>query len=142
MISKTELFLISIIAVLLIYIIYNKIYEYYNSKDEKLLEIKEIICKVFPEFKNIKTYKSKTTSFTINKNKIYMCLKNEKNEYYDNNTLIYVLLHEYSHTLCPNIGHTAEFTKIFDDVLILAEKGGIYDSSEPITEKYCEHIKE
>jgi len=142
MISKTELFLISIIVVLVCYIIYNKIYEYYNSKDEKLLEVKEIICKVFPEFKNIKTYKSKTTSFTINKNKIYMCLKNEKNEYYDNNTLIYVLLHEYSHTLCPNIGHTDEFHKIFDDVLILAEKGGIYDSSKPITEKYCEHIKE
>ena len=141
MISKTEIILSFIIFILLCYIICNSIREYYYSKDEKLVEIKNIICKAFPEFKNIKTYKSKSTSFTINKKKIYMCLKDENNNYYDNNTLIYVLLHEYSHTLCPDVGHTDTFLKIFDEVLLKAEKKGIYDKSKSIKDNYCEHMK-
>jgi hypothetical protein len=33
-------------------------------------------------------------SYTINKEKVYLCLKDEKDEYYNRNMLIYVLLHE------------------------------------------------
>ena len=36
-------------------------------------------------------------SFTINKTKIFICLKDKKDEYYNNNMLMYVLLHEISH---------------------------------------------
>ena len=137
-ISKTEGLLLSIIIVLLIYIFYIKIYEYYSSKDIKLQSLKDKITNVFDNFKKIKVYKSTSTSYTINKKKIYMCLKDKEGNYYDDNTLIYVLLHEYSHTLCTDIGHTEQFDKIFKEVLQKAIHYGIYDGSEPKSD-YCEY---
>ena len=39
------------------------------------------------------------------KQKVYLCLKDENNEYYNDNMLIYVALHELAHVLCDEIGH-------------------------------------
>ena len=77
-------------------------------------------------------------SYSINKRKIYMCLRDENGNYYPNNTLIYVLLHELSHCINKeNIGHTQEFHDIFEEVLELATEKGIYNPSIPIPESYC-----
>jgi predicted metal-dependent hydrolase len=52
--------------------------------------------------------------------------------------LIYVLLHEFSHFLNKNdIGHTAQFHKIFEDLIAKAHDMGIYNASIPPVEKYC-----
>ena len=77
-------------------------------------------------------------SYTINKQEIYLCLRDEKNRvYYNDNMLVYVLLHELSHVLCKSIGHTEEFHAIFDQLLQEAVAEGIYNDSEPPSEDYC-----
>jgi len=80
-------------------------------------------------------------SYTINKEHIYMCLKDENNNYYDDNMLIYVLLHETAHSICDEIGHTKKYHKIFDALLEKATQMNIYDPRIPITRDYCNYKK-
>jgi hypothetical protein len=85
-------------------------------------------------------------SYTLNKNKIYLCLADKKtNKLYDENMLTYVLLHEIAHMLNtgnPNpeddVGHTPQFHKKFDELLAKAESLGLFDPSIPLIEDYCE----
>ena len=42
-----------------------------------------------------------------------------------------------SHVICVSIGHTDEFSEVFNAVLEEAEKRGIYDPSIPIVDQYC-----
>ena len=68
-----------------------------------------------------------------------MCLKDSDGNYYDDNSLMFVLLHEIAHVICKSIGHTDEFHKIFEDLLKEAEKVGIYSSKIPMIKNYCGH---
>jgi hypothetical protein len=76
-------------------------------------------------------------SYTINKEKVYICLKNEDGEYYNENMLIYVLAHEISHVLCDEIGHTDKFHRIFDTLLDKMSEDGLYNPAIPIEMEYC-----
>jgi hypothetical protein len=67
-----------------------------------------------------------------------LCLKDKNGEYYDKNMLIYVLLHEISHSLCDEVGHTKKFNEIFNALLKEAVKKGIYDENKPIIQNYCQ----
>lgn len=78
-------------------------------------------------------------SYTINKQDMYMCLKDEKGDYYHDNFLLYVHIHECSHVLCPEIGHTDLFYKIFDALLEKAVELGIYDNTQPLIRNYCNY---
>lgn len=77
-------------------------------------------------------------SFTINKKVIHLCTKEPKSgKYYDKNTLMYVVLHELSHVLCNEIGHTEAFYIINKALLDYTVKHGLYDNSKPFIENYC-----
>ena len=78
-------------------------------------------------------------SYTINKQKIFLCLRDENGSYYDDMMLLYVLLHELSHVLCDEVGHTEKFHEIFDQILAEANKQGIYDNSYSIIQDYCQY---
>lgn len=78
-------------------------------------------------------------SYTINKENIYICLKDENGQYYDENMLIYVLAHETSHVLCDEIGHTEKFHIIFDALLDKLSQAEIYNPSIPIKTDYCQN---
>jgi len=78
-------------------------------------------------------------SYTINKSRVYLCLKDENNKYYSINMLIYVLAHEYSHVICNSIGHTDEFHAIFEQLLVELADAKIYDPSQKIIPDYCEN---
>jgi len=78
-------------------------------------------------------------SYSINKEKIYLCLRNKENDYYNKHTLIYVLAHEISHCICDEIGHTEKFHQIFEELLEEFTKEGIYNPSIIIPEDYCKH---
>lgn len=78
-------------------------------------------------------------SYTINKQKVYICLLDENGEYYNMNMIIYVTLHEISHVLCDEIGHTKKFHEIFEAILLKATEMGIYNPSIPIIGNYCNY---
>ena len=111
--------------------------EHHLQDDPMLFKLKEILEPLHPDIKNLKLYKGKK-SYIINKDKIYLCLKDENNQYYSTNMLIYVLLHEIAHYLNKDdIGHTEKFHRIFEDLIDKAHNMGIYNASIPPIENYC-----
>ena len=64
-------------------------------------------------------------------------MKDEQGEYYEDNMLIYVALHELAHVLCDEVGHTEKWKKIFEDLLVDAENKGVYNSNVPPILDYC-----
>jgi hypothetical protein len=113
------------------------IHERNLQNDPMLWKLKEILEPLHPEIKNLKLYKG-DQSYTINKKKIFLCLKDKNGDYYNTNMLIYVLLHEFSHYLnTEDVGHTPTFHKIFENLLEKANDMGIYDSSIPLVKNYC-----
>ena len=148
-----------IIVLLVGYIIYDQINEHFNDKDPKLSELKNKLKTMFDNkiksgekwtgsleslnerkdiLQHINLYVG-TKSYTINKSRIYLCLKDEYGNYYDDNSLMFVLLHELSHVICKSLGHTEEFQNIFNDILLEASKAGIYNPRIPMVQKYCGH---
>ena len=143
---------VCIIISLVGYAIYKQFEEYKLKDDPKLHELQKIFGEFFNQdrywsgklsalnkrdiMKETDLYRSKK-SYTINKERIYLCLKDEDNEYYSLNMLIYVLAHEYSHVICESIGHTEEFHAIFEDLLVELADAGIYDPAQPIIPDYC-----
>lgn len=141
-----------LIAIALYLIIKKQIKEHYDQDDPKLKEIKEEFHNFFSQdiqwekplnklnhlniMKETTLYKG-AKSYTINKEKVYICLKDENGSYYDNNMLVYVLAHEYSHVLCDSIGHTEEFHTIFESLLLKLAENGIYNPNLPIQQDYC-----
>ena len=126
--------------------------EYYAQDDPKLKEIKKRLEIFFANRKNwneplsilneknfinnIRFFRGEK-SYTINKKQVYICLKDEKGEYYDDNTLYYVVCHEISHVICDEIGHTEKFYLIFNELLSKMEEDGMYDYKIPIKHDYC-----
>lgn len=115
-----------------------RIKEKYEEDDGMLVELRQFLQDTFPEINNVILLKG-TKSYTINKKRIYMCLKDEKGKYYERNMLIYVLLHELAHVKCTEIGHTEEFHRVFNEILEKAIKNGKYNPKIPIIRDYCEY---
>jgi len=143
-----------IVILLLFFLIYKQVENFNESTDSQLNSLQEIFTKFFSQPKKwtgelsmlnyrkpyleTRLYKGEK-SYTINKQKIYLCLKDQNNEYYPFNMLIYVLAHEYAHVLATSIGHTQEFHNIFDQLLEELIEFGIYDPNQPIINDYCQY---
>lgn len=77
-------------------------------------------------------------SYTIDKHHVHLCLVDDENQkYYEENTLIYVLLHEIAHIFCDEEGHTEKYMKIFKRLIRLATKMKIYDPNIQLPKTYC-----
>lgn len=76
-------------------------------------------------------------TFTLDKKDIHLCMLDEKDEYYNKNQLIYVLLHELGHVICPEIGHTQLYDDIFQQLKKEASIFGIYDINYKPISNYC-----
>lgn len=142
-----------IIISFVVWLVYLQVEEYKLQDDPKLKELKEKVAPMFQRkgytghleplnkgnlLDKINLYKG-DKSYTINKQKVFLCLRDENGEYYDINSLLYVLLHELSHVLTPEIGHTPLFNEVFDQVLEEASKQGIYDPNIPMIQDYCNY---
>jgi hypothetical protein len=147
-------FLAGLLIFIVGWVIYNQIHEHYTQDDPKLKDLRNSLELFFENkkdwenplktlnqkniMKNIKLYRGEK-SYTINKEKVYICLKDENGNYYDNNTLIYVIAHELSHAICDEIGHTEKFHNIFEALLKKMEEEGLYNSKIPIQHDYCDN---
>ena len=84
------------------------------------------------------------SSYTIDKQFMYICSKDPKTgEYYDDTMLMHVMLHEISHVICDEIGHTKKFDYIFTDLMnechnpTCSNQYQIYDKYAPLLDDYC-----
>jgi len=143
-----------VLAGLLVYAIVKQLEEYELQDDPKLHELEKIFTEFFKQdrywnkplhglnnrdiMKDVNLYRG-NKSYTINKEKVFLCLKDENGTYYSLNMLIYVLAHELSHVLCGSIGHTEEFHEIFEALLVELTDTGVYDPTQPILVDYCKH---
>jgi len=113
-----------------------------QSQDEYTLNLIQKIRKIDPTVDSVVDYLrffEGEKSYTLDKKFVFLCKKDKHTgEQYHQNQLTLVLLHEISHALCDEVGHTEKFDKIFEDLLQKAERAGVYDSSIPSVEKYCE----
>jgi hypothetical protein len=122
----------------------------------KLTELVDYMAKKYPNDKDIQTLKrnynptkitetlptSELTAYSENKGeKMAFCLNKTKNTgtLIDENTLVFVGIHELSHTMTKSVGHKQEFWTNFKFLLENAVKIGIY---EPVDYKkknqsYC-----
>ena len=136
--NDTILIVFSIILIIGIisFFVYTQILEHYARNEPKILELKERLRSVHPRVEGLDFFAG-NKSYTINKQKVYLCLKDENGEYYEDNMLTYVALHELGHVLCDEVGHTEKWKRIFEDLLVDAENKGVYDSNVPPILDYC-----
>ena len=121
---------------LVIWAIVYQVKERLEIHDPKIIELRTKLAECHPIARKIKFFAGKK-SFTVNKKDMTLCLKDENDEYYDDNMLMYVGLHELAHVLCNEIGHTEKFHSIFDSLLEKGGSLGLYDSSIPPVKNYC-----
>jgi predicted metal-dependent hydrolase len=114
-------------------------YEHYLENEPTVMRLRNKLSPIFPELKFVKMMKG-NSSYTINKQKIYLCTE-ANGEVYDDNMLTYVTLHELAHTMCPEIGHGEQFQSIFQTLLGRAERHKLFDPRKPRIEKYCKTKK-
>jgi len=127
------------LIVLILWIIQRQIKEHMEQDDPMLYHLRKVLEPVHPAMKTIKLYKS-DKSYTINKEKIFLCLRDKNGDYYPLNMLVYVTLHELAHALnTKDVGHTEEFHRIFDELLLEASKQGAFNHSIPIIQEYSNH---
>lgn len=127
--------LVSVLLVLVVFTVINSLFEAYQSTDPNILRVKNKLVTIFPDLENVQIIKS-DSSYTINKKKIYICTEYE-GRVYDDNMLVYVMLHEFAHVLCKTIGHGEEFLIIFGSLLNKAEQYKLYDPEKPKPSNYC-----
>ena len=136
-----QLLTLLVISVLVWPHLTNIIENYALPTDPILLELREKLTKLHPRFKDIKIY-SGDRSYTINKSRVYICLKDENGMYYSKMMLMYVGVHECAHILCPEIDtstdtHSKEFFVIFNQLLERASDMGLYDRNFVPLKNYC-----
>lgn len=154
MISTKLLVMLVYVAIILaiMYTIIHEIKENFLQDDPMLDELKKVVRPIFETdekhtgnleklndtkiLDKISLYRG-NRSYTINKEKVYICLKDENDEYYNQNMLTYVLLHELAHVVCDEVGHTEKFHDIFQNLLMKAINTGIYNPSIPVVQNYC-----
>lgn len=135
---RFAIIILSIVLItLLFFLVYKQVKETFTQQDDVLLRLRNRCSKVFPkEMESIQLYTG-DKSYTINKEKVYLCMKDENGNYYNDNILTHVLLHELAHTMCHEVGHTDLFQEIFQDLMERAHEQGIYDMDTYIPENYC-----
>jgi hypothetical protein len=140
--------IIAFVVALLVIYLYKKgvinLPEFFDEVPPIIEQLKLDLARVHPKCAKMKIVKGKK-SYTINKEKIYLCLHDKKTGHmYDKNMLTYVLIHEMAHVLntgnadpSEDIGHTDAFYAVFDKLLKKAEQVGVYDPSLPLVDEYC-----
>lgn len=139
MTKAVTVFGIFFVALLLAWVAQYQVSEYFEQDDPMLHHLKRVLLPVHPTVKDLKLYKS-NKAYTINKDKIYLCLYDKDGEYYPLSTLSYVLLHELAHKINKeDVGHTQKFFEIFDELLLKATELGIYNPDISVDKSYSNH---
>jgi len=105
-----------------------------NSTDEFIQKKlnKEFVIKEVPK-------NSKSIGYTINKNALYICMRNNYGFEENYNRMYFVVMHELAHIITKSVGHTDEYWNNYKMVIKTAIKHKLYTYEnyydEPV--KYC-----
>ena len=138
--SNIIILVISCILIIIFTLFYNQGGYEEAFEDPKINEIKKNLLKLDPIVASKLTIKSGNKSYTENKKKMFLCLKDGSGKYYPDNMLNYVAIHELAHAKSKAIDtkHKGqEFHDNFEYYLEEAEKKGIYDPSKGLVYDYC-----
>lgn len=111
---------------------------WWKRNNPYLNTIRESLIPVDPLFATVPVQES-NESYT-NKDTIYVCIRDEDNEYYDVNTLRGVLLHELAHVKTPfqDPDHKSNVFKNNEMALLdKAKKLGLWDPKSSVPCDYC-----
>lgn len=133
--------IISLVLIGILYKQFKKTKERLDASDPILRRLKQKLSSIHPKVDKLSFYKGKE-SYTINKEDVFLCLEDENGEYYNENMLTYVALHEIAHAICDEVGHTQKFHEIFEELLDKAYHLGLYNPSIPIIQNYCQYPKD
>ena len=108
-----------------------KLIEHYQSDTAKMADprVNALITRFKPENMCENDLNADSTSYSENKGeKIVVCLreKTPNNPLIDENTIMFVILHEMAHLMTTTVGHTTEFWTNFRIILQDAVQCGIY----------------
>lgn len=124
---------------IILYLSIIQIKENHSQSDPVLVDLKRTLRPILEE-NNIRVeFFTGKKSYTINKYKVFLCMKDKDGKYYDKNMLMYVALHELAHVICDEVGHTEKFEKIFEKLLKRATDLKIFNPSLPIIDNYCNY---
>ncbi len=113
--------------------------EHLKYSDPMIESIRNDLIKVHPKARELRYFAS-DKSFTEDKKDMFLCLKDENNQYYSRNFLMYVALHELAHAISKSYddNHNGrEFNENFDMLLDKASRMSLYDPSQPLLQNYC-----
>lgn len=134
--NENIIFFVLIVIILFLIFSLNKV-QVYN--DPLIMRLKRDLVQVDPRVQYINFYAS-NGSFTEDKKRIYICLKDKEGNYYEYNDLIHVCLHELAHAFSNTVdyNHTSpEFINNFQYLINRASELNIYDPSKPFVDNYC-----
>jgi hypothetical protein len=108
-----------------------KLVDNYKSDPSAMADprIKVLVSRFNPENFTENDLTSDTTSYSENKGeKIVVCIRDKAppHKFADENTVMFVLLHEMAHLMTTTVGHTPEFWANFKRILHDAVQCGIY----------------
>jgi hypothetical protein len=135
--------LVSVATTFMIYNIqlYERVFTSSHNDYKHIQQLKARLIPVFNELEYIPVFPNTNTTYTINKHTIYLCIKDEHGTYYDDHMLTYALLHELAHVLnTHNVGHTKEWSDIFESLLVNAQRHDLIDRTRELPPKYCDHV--
>ena len=119
--------ILAFIALVVLYLFYTKVQESYLVNDPAIQRLLKRLLPVFPELNRVKVMRSPSTSYTLNKYKVYLCIRNKvTKKLFTDNTMTYVLLHELAHALNVNYGHGSTYRSIFRSLLNRARRHNLY----------------
>jgi len=108
---------------------------YFRQEDSMTPDITRLCDKYNPDQLSETLPGSKYTSYSVNKGEqISLCIRHSDNTFIDDNTILFVLLHELSHIMTISVGHTKEF---WDNMKYLLEMGEIIRIYKPVD--YSKH---
>jgi len=110
-----------------------KLIDNYKSDPSAMADprVKVLVSRFNPNSLSENDINSDTTSYSENKGEsIVICIRDKAPPYrfVDDNTVMFVLLHEMAHLMTTTVGHTPEFWTNFKRVLHDAVQCGIYTS--------------
>ncbi len=107
------------------------------TREPMLKRVRTNFTKLSPRYAEIPLLAGRS-AYTDNKTVITLCLADpDTGEPYDDNTIMFVALHELAHVITTAIGHGREFRKNFANLLARAANHGFYNPSKPIVATYC-----